>query len=146
MSTKEILDTIWKYLILLVAVWAMVLLTGHLCMSRCGSTDLFKSGHHGFDGCAGFEGLCDFSSDDIHTNIEWIEKDGDSLMIVTVNAEELLEGGDVHSGLANMVFSTKEIETTVSEDGGTITIEIETDDEDGPRKRVVRKVIRSSGD
>ncbi len=144
MSTKEILDTIWKYLILLVAVWAMVLLTGQLCMSRFGSHGLIMSGHHGSDRCGGFEGLCDFSDDDIHTNIEWIEKDGDSLMVVTVSAEELLDDGNVHSGLANMVISTKEIEANVSEDGGVITIEIETDDEDGPRKRVVRKVIRTS--
>ena len=146
MSTKEILDTIWKYLVLLVAVWAMVLMTGHLCMSRWGSHDMFSGGHHGFDRCDGFEGLCDFSDENIHTNIEWIEKDGDSLMVVTVNAEELIDDGNVHSELANMVFSTKEIETTVSEDGKIITIEIETDCDDGPKKRIVRKVIRTTGE
>jgi hypothetical protein len=146
MSTKEILDTIWKYLILLVAVWAMVIMTGHLCMSRFGSHGKCLSVNECSDHCGGFEGLCDFSSEDIHTNIEWIEKDGDSLMIVTVNAEGLVDCDAIHSAHGNMVIATDRIDAHVDEDDGTITIEIETDDDDGPRKRIVRKVVRTTGE
>ncbi|MBL7033997.1 MAG: hypothetical protein ISR91_07610 [Candidatus Delongbacteria bacterium] len=126
MSTKEIFDTIWKYLILVVAVWALILMTGHLCMSRGGGHGFMGCDSRGFDHCEGFEGFCNMSGDDVQTDIEWIVEDGDSMMVVTINTEGL-HGDALHTACTKMMIATD-------------------DDDDSPRKRVIRKVVKSRGE
>ncbi len=65
MSTKEIFDTIWKYLILVVAVWALILMTGHLCLSRGGGDGFMGGDSPGVGHCGGVGGFCNMSGDDV---------------------------------------------------------------------------------
>ena len=140
MKLKDILDLIWKYLMLLLAVWALVLLTGHLCLTRC------VGDSHGIFNYGGLKGLCGLDSDNISVNVEYLEEGGDSLIVIKINGEELLGEGVLGAAAGKFVIDTDEIEGLVSLENGKITLEITIDDDDDHGKKVVRKVIKTTGE
>ncbi len=112
MNAKDILDIIWKYLLLVVAVWALIILSCGECPCGFGEDDEFP--------CSDMKWMHHMPCDNFEIDVEAIA-DGDSLIIVTIGGEELEEG----------------------EEGEVITIQIEGDEVEGLKKKVIRKVIKT---
>ncbi|NQV15754.1 hypothetical protein HQ531_09890 [bacterium] len=85
MTTKEKLDLLWKYLLLIVLVYGFANI-GRSHAQRVHMNDCDRSSHHGMMGYGSDD--CDFEDMDINVDVENLI-DGDSTLIITINGETM---------------------------------------------------------